>query len=82
MCIRDSINPANDWVIIGSKEEIEIYCEIESDFEKIENALSFLERKFIRKPYNRQLDFPKRRPVSYTHLDVYKRQPLGRRFIG
>lgn len=63
--IAPYINPANDWVIIGSKEEIEIYCEIESDFEKIENALSFLGRKFILKPYNRQLDFPKRRHIRW-----------------
>ncbi len=63
--VAPHINPTNDWVIIGSKEEIEIYCEIEGDFEKIENALSFLERKFIRKPYNRQLDFPKRRHIRW-----------------
>lgn len=63
--IAPHINPTNDWVIIGSKQEIEIYCEFESDFGIIENALSFFGRKFIRKPYNRQLDFPKRRHIRW-----------------
>lgn len=63
--IAPLINPEHDWILSASKENIEIYCEFENDYEIIENALSFLALKFIRKPYNRQLDFPKRRHIRW-----------------
>lgn len=63
--ISPNINPKNDWVLIASSKQIEIYTQNDEDYEVIKNKLEFLKIKTIKKQYEAELDFPKRRHIRW-----------------
>ena len=59
------INPKSDWVVIGSKSEIEIHAQNEDDFCAIENCLKDFNLPMKPMEYSRAIDFPKRRHLRW-----------------
>ena len=72
MCIRDSILVMNLDKILGKNIE-GFYLKKDSDFNIISIIIK-IETVLLEVFVNEDTDTLK--PVSYTHLDVYKRQPL------
>ena len=60
-----------------SKDElVEAQRQIDSTLHKLRETIKTFESKENVERYKSQITLAKRRAVSYTHLDVYKRQHL------
>ena len=83
MCIRDSFNteyfvdlkPKKDWRLVFGEDKEELISAMDRELEKIPGVLWNFSQ-----PISELEGIPRakpiRTPVSYTHLDVYKRQVL------
>jgi putative adenylate-forming enzyme len=64
--IAIQIPPNIDWIIIGSKTKIEIYCNQQNAIEKITQILARFQLPITALEYKNELDFPKRRHIRWN----------------
>ena len=69
MCIRDRIGK----VLTPEQAEVEKKPEPKHS---LTEKMKFLQEQDKKQPEQKSPQHKQKKPVSYTHLDVYKRQPL------
>ncbi|ESQ74240.1 hypothetical protein [Asticcacaulis sp. AC402] len=63
--VATHIAPGHRWIAIGHSGGIAFACEQDADAPRLAGALAAFGRKLSREPYDRGLDFPKRRHVRW-----------------